>query len=97
MSQEEDAVIIGGGKKKNAVEVSVKPQGVATPADVLKQYTTWVLMFILAGPELYQAAVALGLADAGGAGGLTTVLRALAAAGLALKFIRQTKPADPAE
>jgi len=91
MPSEEEIIIIGGGKQPKSVITTVKPQGVAKPRDVLKQYSTWALLFILAGPDLYQAALATGLI---GQGLLTDIMRGLAAAGLVLKFIQQTKPAD---
>lgn len=104
MPSEEEIIIIGGGQKpppvkQNSepaappVEVTVKPQGLARLRDVVKQYSTWVLLFIVAAPELYTAAHAAGLV--GEPGNLTTALRGLAAAGLAVKFIRQTRPVPP--
>ncbi|ADV27008.1 hypothetical protein Psesu_1158 [Pseudoxanthomonas suwonensis 11-1] len=103
MSAEEEIIIIGGGKggpgkKPNsaepAVEVTVAPQGVARFRDVLKQYSTWALALIVAGPDLYQAASSLGLlSDQQVPDALAWSIRGLAGLGLAVKFIRQTRPA----
>jgi hypothetical protein len=99
MPSEEEVIIIGGGSggpkpKGSAVTVSVKPQGLARVRDVAKQYSTWLLALIVAGPDLYQAAASLGLLyDQHVPEALAWSIRGLAGLGLAVKFIRQTKPA----
>lgn len=94
MPSEEEIIVIGGGTKPQAVKVSLIPQGIARIRDVLKQYSTWFLALIVAGPDLYQAAASLGLLyDQHVPETLAWGIRGLAGLGLAVKFIRQTKPA----
>ena len=74
--------------------VSLKPQGILHIRDVAKQYTTWVLAVIVAGPDLYQAAASLGmLSDEAMPDSVKWSVRALGGIGLMAKFISQRKPA----
>lgn len=75
-------------------QVTIKPQGILHVRDVAKQYTTWILAVIVAGPDLYQAAASLGmLSDESMPDVVKWSVRALGGIGLLAKFISQRKPA----
>ncbi len=98
MSGEEEVIVIGGGGggKRNAspVKTTVKPQGWHNWKTVLKQYSTWVLLFVMALPEAFQLAVSYGIVNvSGGDDPISKVAQLVAAVGLVLKFVKQQKPA----
>lgn len=79
---------------KNKAKASFVPQGLIPARDVLKQYSTWVLAIIIAGPDMYQAATSLGmLADEAMPEAVKWAIRGLGGFGLLVKFISQRKPA----
>lgn len=76
------------------LETTVKPQGVHGWRTVIKQYSTWVLLFVMALPEAFQLAVSYGIVNvSGGDDPISKVAQLVAAVGLALKFVKQQKPA----
>lgn len=76
----------------SSVKTTVVPQGVASIKDVMKQYSTWVLALVLAGPDLYQAATSLGmLADESMPDVVKWLVRGAGGVGLLVKFICQKK------
>lgn len=88
MSSEEEEIIIIG--KKQAT--SLLPRGFVHPVSVLKQYSTWVLIAVVALPEAFQLAVSYGIVSpAGGEDALSKVAQVMAAVGLVLKVISQKK------
>lgn len=73
---------------------TVKPQGLHNWKTVIKQYSTWVLLFVMALPEAFQLAVSYGIVNvSGGDDPISKVAQLVAAVGLALKFVKQQKPA----
>lgn len=76
------------------LRTTVKPQGVHNWRTVIKQYSTWVLLFVMALPEAFQLAVSYGIVNvSGGDDPISKVAQLVAAVGLALKFVKQQKPA----
>ncbi|WWO60490.1 hypothetical protein [Stenotrophomonas phage SOVA965] len=76
------------------VETTVAPQGVHSWRTVIKQYSTWVLLFVMALPEAFQIAVSYGIVNvSGGDDPISKAAQLVAAVGLALKFVKQQKPA----
>lgn len=76
------------------MDTTVKPQGLHNWRTVIKQYSTWVLLFVMAIPEAFQLAVSYGIVNvSGGDDPVSKAAQFLAAIGLALKFIKQQKPA----
>ena len=82
-------------KQKSANRVSLIPQGVQSVKTVVKQYSTWALLFVMALPEAFQIAVSYGIVNvSGGDDPVSKVAQLVAAIGLAMKFIKQQKPAE---
>lgn len=76
------------------MQTTVKPQGLHNWRTVLKQYSTWVLLFVMALPEAFQLAVSYGIVNvSGGDDPISKVAQLFAAVGLVLKFVKQQKPA----
>lgn len=76
------------------MSISIKPQGWQNWKVVAKQYSTWVLLFVMALPEAFQLAVSYGIVSvSGGDDPVSKVAQLVAAIGLAMKFIKQQKPA----
>lgn len=77
------------------MSISIKPQGWQNWKVVAKQYSTWVLLFVMALPEAFQLAVSYGIVSvSGGDDPVSKVAQLVAAIGLAMKFIKQQKPAE---
>lgn len=76
-------------------ETTIKPQGWHNWRTVVKQYSTWVLLFVMALPEAFQLAVSYGIVSvSGGDDPVSKIAQLVAAIGLAMKFIKQQKPAE---
>lgn len=76
------------------VKTTVKPQGWHNWRTVLKQYSTWVLLFVMALPEAFQLAVSYGIVNvSGGDDPISKVAQLVAAVGVVLKFVKQQRPA----
>ncbi len=75
-------------------KTTIKPQGLHNWKTVIKQYSTWVLLFVMALPEAFQLAVSYGIVNvSGGDDPVSKAAQFVAAVGLAMKFIKQQKPA----